>query len=578
MNTRKHIKKITCKHKYNRNHSKTRYKKCKKNKSIYKGGMPLMAVAGLAKKFASSDMAASLMKGISKGTVSSQALSKIQGEPSAPGFLDINETDGTIKKMIKQGIIAVGRTFASIFTLPIRNLDELIPEELCKQYVDNKFVCSQRILELLFTGTKKDHRKILPDADKNKCITYNEDGNKIVQCKQEGGYRPEKGSYNQHGGSNEMIIECSKHIKFNIGDNVMVKCLDDKLGEFIQSGKDKWYIGNITSIVSNKYTIKLINGTKEGDEITVTGTDDIEHYNKEWGDYYTNFEKKKNYAFKLFGLGNVNLIDIKKIYNNASTQIEITLDILRNTLTPDEKVKIKKVMDNYKSDRNSVNGKLYECTMIILLKSKNKSIEIMLKYIEVSKKRINTALRKNLNLIEEKLIKVNIYLRKYQCPEDKIKSLISSIKDKELLKKMYEVCNSLLGETAIFNDIQTDKERLETCDTEYNKNSTEPLKVNPDARHLGTLIFPNPKLDCKECNKINLWAETLGKYMCLFSSTIEGNKNNINYIILNIIRDMSKIVIDTKNEDPIINRITDILKNIECRSNLRKVIHDQMTK
>ena len=45
------------------------------------------------------------------------------------------------------------------------------------------------------------------------------------------------------------------------------------------------------------------------------------------------------------------------------------------------------------------------------------------------------------------------------------------------------------------------------------------------------------------------------------------------YILINIVQDMATI---NGSNDPIIENIKDILKNIECRSNLRKVISNRI--
>jgi hypothetical protein len=48
------------------------------------------------------------------------------------------------------------------------------------------------------------------------------------------------------------------------------------------------------------------------------------------------------------------------------------------------------------------------------------------------------------------------------------------------------------------------------------------------------------------------------------------------YILLNMIHDIATTQNMKDDPDPIIINITDILKNIECRSNLRQVIRNRM--
>ena len=139
---------------------------------------------------------------------SKSGLSKENISTSKYSFSEMSFT-----QFLNLSVQAILKIVGSMTTLPIRNVDELIPPELCKTFA-NPFACSQSVLQYLFTGTKPDHRKVLPESDKNDCISYDEDGNKIVHCKQKGGTRKKnknKSKYNyqyrdtQYGG-NGMII------------------------------------------------------------------------------------------------------------------------------------------------------------------------------------------------------------------------------------------------------------------------------------------------------------------------------------------------------------------------------------
>lgn len=348
------------------------------------------------------------------------ALPDVNQMKSSFGSMGGSFNEMTFTKFLSLSLEALLKTAASITTLPIRNIDEFIPPEICKIWV-NPFSCSQSVLQYLFTGTKPDHRKVLPESDKNDCISYDQDGNKIVHCKQKGGSNTKKYKYKgkkygkQYGGKG-MIIECSD--------------------------------SNI----------------------------------------------QKNSTSKSKGL------------------------------------------------------------------DKNK----LIKY-----------LKQNLGLLLNKLKKLNTYLRKYLCPKDKLEALIENVNDIMLLKKTYEVCNILLKDYKYDNN-KTDTDRLKTCDDEYTKLGKGTLRVQSDTKHLGILIFPRGGKDCDDCTQLNLWAETLGKYYSLFKGSINGNTNNIHYIIMNIIRDLAKM--DTNQTDGIIKEIADILKNIECRTNLTQVIKDRINK
>ena len=131
---------------------------------------------------------------------------------SGSGTLSLKDlSEMTFTKFVNLSMQAILKIASSITTLPIRNVDELIPPELCKKFA-NPFACSQSVLQYLFIGTKPDNKKVIPDSDKNDCISYDEDGNKIVNCKQKGGtITRKKTKYNysnlyQYGGG--MIIGC----------------------------------------------------------------------------------------------------------------------------------------------------------------------------------------------------------------------------------------------------------------------------------------------------------------------------------------------------------------------------------
>ena len=358
---------------------------------------------------------------------SKSGLSKENISTSKYSFSEMSFT-----QFLNLSVQAILKIVGSMTTLPIRNVDELIPPELCKTFA-NPFACSQSVLQYLFTGTKPDHRKVLPESDKNDCISYDEDGNKIVHCKQKGGTRKKnknKSKYNyqyrdtQYGG-NGMIIEC---------------------------------------------------------------------HDKDSSKKYRNIKKKSK-------------------------------------------------QEEEEEEENKKNEK--------------------------KKKFLNERLKMLIN----KLKKLNIYLRKYLCPKNKLESLIEKINNIKLLEKTLRVCNILLN-TYKYDENKTDKDRLETCDEEYNKLGKGKLTVQADTKHLGLLIFPRDGEDCNDCSQASLWAETLGKYYSLFKGALAGNKNNIHYIMMNIIEDMAKI--DTKND--VLIEIKNILQNIECRTNLRQVIKDRIDK
>ena len=347
-----------------------------------------------------------------------------------------SNSSGGMSQLMKDGAKTLAKVLGSIISLPVRNLDEIIPPQLCSRFMENDFVCSQTMLQYLFTGSKKDYKKMLLPEDKKNCITYDEKGNRIVQCKISGGSGNSELKKYKGGTATEMIIECNK-----------------KTSE-TQSQSDDTNSGKLTNPKGSK---------------SPTDPD------------------------------------------------------------PDDK--------------------------------------------------LNKHMERKLKLLLDKLIKVNLYLRKYQCPKDKLISLIEKIKDKKLLEKMLELCNKLLGDYN-FNLSLSDQNRTKQCDEEFKYNKTErgeeytdDLKVVPEIKYM-RLWYKEGETDCKTCSMP--WADLLGKYACLLSSSLIGSKNEINYILLNIVQDMD--VIEKGTGKAIYTNITHIIKNIECRSNLRKVLQNQIDK
>jgi hypothetical protein len=373
------------------------------------------------------------------------ALTKIRSKEPATTSTSMF-SDMTFKKFMYLSLVALSKVVASIAIMPIRNVDEIIPPDLCKTFA-NPFACSQSVLQYLFTGTKPDHHKVLPESDANDCISYDAESNKIVNCKQKGGTRSKKNKYNYN-------VPYQYEGQYG-GDGMIIGCNDSNTNSGKGRGKGR--------------------PRNENDNKNKPIVNDNE-------------------------------------YNN----------------------------ENDHEDENEAD----------------------------KKKKIIEDLNQHLNLLLDKLKKLNIYLRKYLCPKRKMTSLIYSINDVTLLEKTLKVCKTLLNKYEYDQYAKRD-DRLKKCDSEYNKLKIGELKVQADTKHLGLLIFPKD-LNCTDCNTGSLWAEVVGKYYSLFKGSIKGNRNNIYYIIMNIVQDMAKL--DTNQNDEIINEIKNIVTNIECRSNLTQVI------
>jgi len=207
---------------------------------------------------------------------------------------------------------------------------------------------------------------------------------------------------------------------------------------------------------------------------------------------------------------------------------------------------------------------------------------------------------KELNLIKNKLLKINFFLRKYECPPKKLKTLFNNIHDIELLKKMEKLCAFLIGEYK--NDSEETNSsarfaRIEKCDGEYisgvNTIGTDPK--NPNVKLSSPVTIPvkseftyfdfnikdkdlipedgdKRSSTCKSCKSpVDVWTRVFFKYGCILESSISGNKNNINRLLSTVMEEITSKEMKFKN-DPIIQHISNILKNIECRSSLRKIM------
>jgi len=371
----------------------------------------------------------------------------------APGLEKKEENDSFLVKAITYSTKVLSTVVTMMFSLPTRNLNELIPPKECKKYVTNDYICSQPLLRSLVFGNKADDKKILLDNDD--CLQYDETGNQIVSCKMTGGYNP------------------------------LVKNADNSIENNDKTHKDK--------------------------------------------------KEKKAKQQKLSGL-----------------------------------------------------------------------------------------LKNKLDDLEVKLIQINLYLRKYKYPKEKINSLIKKINDKELLQNMLDLCNELLGKNDIYNESYGYRERGMKCDKDLMDTSNKlelnlKLKIKPDSKHIhffskyknpnstrkingGALAqipgmngvmdmarkipgvdkfigskevdenntITNVDVPCETCDGSPMFY-VLGKYSTLLSDAILGNKENPDYILINMIREIISM-----KDDPIGKKIIEILKNIECRSNLRKVIKDHI--
>jgi hypothetical protein len=510
------------------------------------------------------------------------------------GMLSSMSSEKDIKYYLKKGLYALYKVMASLVALPIRNLNEVIPPELCKQTTDSDFVCSQSLIQYLLTGSKQDYKKILIDSDKKDCMEYEEDGNKIVKCK--------KAELQLGGGG--IVIGCNKNEPppiFKKNDRIIV--LDDAQdsnAKHVVLNDKKWFIGTIKRI-TDKYIIQIDNGGEITRKFTVT-PHEINKYDDEWKDFYKEFYNIPKVVLQdMYDMGHeigdpvierMNQI-IKMIYNKSGIYRIVEIFVFLSTkiwqcysmlLKMDEDnvlvVAIKNLVDKYKEKKygeKQLNTMvIFSCMLMIYNKVKEGiTVEKILNELDIHADRVKFAIGKKLKLIQEKLTKFNLYLRKYECPKNKLESMIHNINNVELLEKMSEALDTLLGDNKNYEVMQGDEKehrinRIKSCDSKYRTYGYD-LTVKPESTYMDFNIDPEKKPKCKSCS--NAWAEVVVRYGCFVSKALHGNKNNMTYILMNIVQDMATI---NGSKDPIIEIIRNILKNIECRTDLRTVISNRI--
>lgn len=84
--------------------------------------------------------------------------------------------------IIKQVTSSIAFVVGNILGFPFKHIEQIIPENVCKDYISNPALCNQNMSEFLITGTKKDFGKLLSEEDKAQCLEL-DDMNHIVKCK-----------------------------------------------------------------------------------------------------------------------------------------------------------------------------------------------------------------------------------------------------------------------------------------------------------------------------------------------------------------------------------------------------------
>jgi hypothetical protein len=390
------------------------------------------------------------------------------------------EKDSFLVKMMKYSTKVLSAVVTMLFSLPTRNLDELIPPKECKKYASNEYICSEPLLNTLAFGSKPDHKKILLDNDD--CLQYDEKGNKIVSCKITGGYNP------------------------------FVKDPDD---------------GVI-------------------DEAQIEAQDE------------KNKNEKKKMTKSLFLKAKLEDLNIKLIQINL---------YLRKYKYPKGKIEelIKKINDkellqNMLDLCNDLMGKdvIYDETSGY----KERGLKCDKDLMDVSKK-----LELNLDLKVTPDAKHIHFFSKYKNPTRKIKGGAMFV-----TKALTSNAGQKMGKGVLNFATKTAMSQI--------PGSTDPSKLAGIASGIAGQFLGSKKSEdlneetqtkpCETCDDSPMFY-VLGKYSSFLSESILGSKNSLDYILINMIREIISI-----KDDPIGKNIIEILKNIECRSNLRKVIEDHI--
>ena len=404
----------------------------------------------------------------------------------APGLLPKEEKDSFLVKMMKYSTKVLSSVMTMLFSLPSRNLDELIPPKECKKYASNDYICSEPILHTLLLGTKADHKKIL--LDKDDCLQYDDKGNKIVSCKITGGYNP------------------------------FVKDPDDGIENEDKNEKNK-----------------------------------------------KNEEDKKNEKKKMttawFLKAKLEDLNIKLMQINL---------YLRKYKYP--KGKIKELIEKIK-DKELLQNMLDLCNDLLENDIYNDSYGYRERGLKCDKDLMDVSKKLELNI--ELKVKPDAkhihFFSEYKNPTRKIKGgamMLASMAGKALTsktgQKMAKGAFNFASKQAmsqIPGGSGMDLSKLAGMAGQFLGSKTETSNSNK----LDDELPP-----CKTCDGSPMFY-AFGKYSSFLSDSILGRKDSLDYILINMIHEFASI-----KDNPIGKKIIEILKNIECRSNLRQVIQDQI--
>jgi hypothetical protein len=428
--------------------------------------------------------------------------------------------------VIKQITSSIAFVVGNILGLPFKHIDQIIPENVCKDLVSNPVLCNQNMKEFLFTGSKKDFGKLLDKKDiEEECLTL-DDMNHVVKCK------------HKKKSLSSMLDAGMKGLQGLQGG--LQGGLQSALETGIkgQGGLQTAEIGKEEEKKEEEQEEEKGKGQNGG-----SGTD-----------------KKKPKVFKQ---------DCTEGETEGKKYVPIPG---KRPLGPELNQAGQGGQGGQGGQEDQGSG--------------NEPEEIKQKMFRREA---------NLKNIRKHLIKANLLIRKYQCPKDKLKSILKKVKDKELLIKIKGILETLMDGipptqyTKSKNEDDSLKARKK-CDDLYNTRFTEPtykkkeyeLKIIPDVTHItfSTDLF-DLFTDTESCPICSPWDTLTEKYFELVNYSMMGDKKSI-YILVNFLHD---IIVAKKYEipeqtdaDEIFEDIRHILHNIQCRSDVIGILDELIAK
>lgn len=198
---------------------------------------------------------------------------------------------------------------------------------------------------------------------------------------------------------------------------------------------------------------------------------------------------------------------------------------------------------------------------------------------------------KNYKTVLERLIKLNLYLRRYEAPSMLMNEILKNITDKKLLRKMIEIYKYFTIREDIKEVTTNETSTLEICDKDLlDKASGGIIKDKPDYKikscdvepDMVYLDYDRSEDECPSCGKWFQFLKVVSQYKRVSITSLFGEQNDM-FIIVNIIYDVILPKIKRMNHLPDNDKIIELKKdigimfsNINCRCKLLKLMEDKL--